>query len=443
MLMNTQAQSPNILIVDDEADIRNLIQGILEDNDYSCAQAESAGVCFQSIEASVPDLIILDIWLQGSDRDGLEILAQVKADHPFLPVIMISGHGTIETAVSAIKKGAYDFIEKPFKSDRLLMMIRRALEAAALQHENKRLKQARHRRTPTKKMIGSSDVVKALDEKLRRAASSNSRVMLTGERGTGKEVAAGLIHQYSSRREEAFVGYDCRESVIDDVGDVFDLARGGTLYLGSLDKLSADAQGQLVKSIKDDAYDVRLIIGAPEDLEALILPDLYALINVANIKLPPLRTRSEDVPALLSAKMNVPARSLLKKEAWDVLQSYKWPGNVNELNLLGAWLRIMNDEGDMPFSAAHLPPYLTGVSSPEADHSGAPVQGDVLGLPLREAREVFEKFYLAMQIDKFDGNISKTAAFIGMERSALHRKIKNLNLHESEENSAETIRKRA
>jgi len=217
--------------------------------------------------------------------------------------------------------------------------------------------------------------------------------MLTGERGTGKEVAAGLIHQYSSRREEAFVGYDCRESVIDDVGDVFDLARGGTLYLGSLDKLSADAQGQLVKAIKDDAYDVRLIIGAPE--------------------------------------------------AWDVLQSYKWPGNVNELNLLGAWLRIMNDEGDMPFSAAHLPPYLTGVSSPEADHSGAPVQGDVLGLPLREAREVFEKFYLAMQIDKFDGNISKTAAFIGMERSALHRKIKNLNLHESEENSAETIRKRA
>lgn len=447
-------KTPHILIVDDESDIRNLIQGILEDDGYVCEQAEGAKSCFEQIAKQTPDLIILDIWLRGSEHDGLEILSKVKEEHPTLPVIMISGHGTIETAVDAIKKGAYDFIEKPFKSDRLLLMIRRALENAALQRENISLKKTQNILSVPQSMIGESTAAKALDEKLRITASGNSRIILSGERGTGKEMVAKLIHRYSERADETFLNQDCNYLEASNLENLFYSAQGGTLYLGYIDALSPEAQNVLAKFLQTNTMDGRLIVGTSQPLSTLaedggFSADLFAQIDVTEIKLPPLRKRAEDVPALLAHYMGIKEGGLLTDDAWNVLTSYKWPGNITQLYHVGAWMNIIHHNEQKPFDVHHLPPYLTGrketfeAEDNTENNSTNLIDDSVLTLPLREARELFEKFYLGAQIERFDGNISKTASFIGMERSALHRKIKNLDLNTADEKDNQTVRKRA
>jgi len=455
--------SAKILIVDDEADIRNLIKGILDDEGYDCRVAESSKACDEAMAKELPALIILDIWLQGSEHDGLEILKRVKNNHPHMPVIMISGHGTIETAVSAIKQGAYDFVEKPFKSDRLLLMIRRGLENAALLRENTILKQGRK---PGMAITGKSQAAQTLDSALHKVATSNSRVFLTGERGTGKEMAAGLIHQYSPRADEPFIALDCHNLAGDDHGaalfgadDVigaFEQARDGTLYMGYVELLGATLQGKLLKALQGSiSEDVRMICGAGQDMQQRIAQgafrdDLFAQLNVTQVEVPPLRLRSDDIPALLSHFMHGKADKIFTKEALETLQSYKWPGNVRQLRHVAQWVDVLYGEEARPYAPEHLPLEVSGLQGAAASSSeAAALSHEILGLPLREAREAFEKDYLLSQIDRFEGNISKTAQFIGMERSALHRKIKNLNVYQpdSEDSSGSDIenepRKRA
>lgn len=450
----------NILIVDDEDDIRKLIKGILEDEGYVTRQANGSSKALTEIEARVPDLMVLDIWLQGSEMDGLDILKTVKADHPHMPVIMISGHGTIETAVSAIKMGAYDFIEKPFKADRLILMIERALEIARLKRENEALKEKRD--SPVE-MIGGSPAIGAVMSTLEKVAGANSRVMFTGEAGTGKEIAARMLHKLSSRCEKEFLALNCailhpdriEEELfgIEDSKGVqagfLERADGGTLLLDEVADMPLETQGKIVRVLQEQKFtrlkghepvqvDVRVIASTSRNLQEAISSgsfreDLYYRLNVVPIHVPLLKQRKEDIPALANHFIKIyshqsgqPARAI-DSSAIIALQDYDWPGNVRQLRNVIEWVMIMGAGDKDPIERKHLPPEITG-DSPLSQGRGAVLQ-DYLLYPLREAREAFEKDYLERQIDRFGGNISKTAAFVGMERSALHRKLKTLDIH--------------
>jgi two-component system nitrogen regulation response regulator NtrX len=465
----------DVLIVDDEDDIRKLIKGILEDEGYSVRQANGSTKAYADIETRVPDLMVLDIWLQGSEDDGLDILKKIKKEHQHLPVIMISGHGTIETAVSAIKMGAYDFIEKPFKSDRLLLMIERALENARLKKENEALKEKRDGHI---EMIGGSAPMSAIAGAIEKVANANSRVMFTGDAGTGKEVAARLLHKMSARQDGPFMALNCAilhperlEEELFGIEDsrgvqagILEQANGGTLLLDEVGDMPLETQGKIVRVLQEQKFtrlkghesvqvDVRIVASSSRNLQEAITngnfrEDLYYRLNVVPIAVPPLKQRKDDIPALASHFIKLyskqsgqPAREL-SPSAIIALQDYNWPGNVRQLRNVIEWVMIMGGDSKAPIEKSDLPPEITG-DVPSSENSRSAMQ-DYLLYPLREAREAFEKDYLERQLTRFGGNISKTATFVGMERSALHRKLKSLDInsndkHDSSDDDVATV----
>jgi two-component system, NtrC family, nitrogen regulation response regulator NtrX len=453
-----RSNGADILVVDDEADIRDLVSGLLEDEGHSVRVASSSEEALAAIRARKPSLLVLDIWMQGGGMDGLELLDVVKTLDADLPVVMISGHGNIETAVSALKRGAYDFIEKPFKSDRLVVVIERALEAASLKRENRRLRA--QAMTPTG-LIGRSAAAQALRSTISKVAPANSRVLISGPPGCGKELVARQIHEASPRARAEFVaisaagmtperldlelfgeeGHDGRPRKI----GVFERAHGGTLYLDDVGDMPRESQSRILRVLVEQRFrrvggeqdvqvDVRVVTSTSRDLKTEIAEgrfreDLFHRLNVVPIRVPPLSERREDIAELvdyfietLSASQGLPKRRL-GEDAIAVLQVHPWPGNVRQLrNNVERLLILATGDLDQPISADMLPQEVaaTGGSSMGTERT--------IALPLREAREVFEREYLAAQIMRFGGNISRTAAFIGMERSALHRKLKSLGV---------------
>ena len=454
-----------ILIVDDEPDIRMLIEGILEDEGYTVRQAGDSDAALAAFRMRRPSLVILDIWLQGSRLDGLGILKALLTEEPHVPVVMISGHGTIETAVSAIQLGAYDFIEKPFKSDRLLLIIRRALEAARLAQENAEL---RLRAGFESNLMGRSAAITALRAAVERVAPTGSRVLISGPAGSGKEVAARMVHARSRRADGPFVALNCAtlnparfeeelfgvEAGADPVAaprraGVLERAHGGTLLLDEVSDMPLETQGKIVRALQDQTFerlggsfrvkvDVRVLATTNRDLQveignARFREDLYYRLAVVPIRMPSLKERREDVPDLAryflerSAETSgMPGREL-STDALTALQAYDWPGNVRQLRNLMDWLLIM-----APGTASDS---IRAEMLPAEISQGAPAllnfdpSADLMGLPLREARDLFETQYLQAQLLRFGGNISRTAGFVGMERSALHRKLKQLGVN--------------
>ncbi|MCB1651605.1 MAG: sigma-54-dependent Fis family transcriptional regulator [Alphaproteobacteria bacterium] len=483
----------DILIVDDEADIRNLVKGILEDEGYSIKTCATSAEAYEIIKKDKPGLIIQDIWLQGSADDGLKILHNARTENPYLPFIMISGHGTIETAVAAIKEGAYDFIEKPFKSDRLILMVRRALENAALKKENAALKR---QAKPAETLIGNSPVIQKLKTLIERAAPTKSRVLLTGEQGTGKDIVARFIHSNSERAEEPFLVVNCATlnpqhleaelfgEGVDENGTsrigLLEQAHGGTLLLDEVSDMPLETQTKIVRVLQEERFqrsgsqgfvplDVRILATTNRNLLQAIKDggfreDLYYRLNVVPIHIPPLKERSEDIEALCTHFLNVLSAAFrteirpLNAAALQMLKNYNWPGNVRQLRNVIEWMLIMHGQENIKeYGPSELPPEInkrintanTDEKSTAASQIASITKTDFLDLSLRDARAAFETEYLRAQIERFDGNVSKTAQFIGMERSALHRKLKSLSVGEDENQEAEEnqkadqIRKRA
>jgi len=457
-----------ILIVDDEPDIRLLIDGILRDEGYDTRQAHDGASALAAFRARRPALVVLDVWLQGSERDGLAILEILRSEHPQVPVVMISGHGTIEMAVAAIQQGAYDFIEKPFNADRLLHVIRRALEAARLALENAEL---RLRAGPETELTGTSAAIAAVRATALKVAPTGSRVLIRGPAGSGKGVAAHMIHAHSKRASGPFVVLTCAtlsparfepelfgtEAGVDAAAaprraGVLERAHGGTLVLDEVADMPLETQGKIVRVLQDQTFervggaapsklpvkvDVRVLATTSRDLGAEIAAgrfreDLYYRLAVVPLDLPSLKERREDIPLLATEFLARSAESAgmpahqLSVDALTALTVYDWPGNVRQLRNLMDWLLIMAPGGaGEPLRRDMLPPEI-GASAPALPI--ADPQADVMGLPLREARDVFEIQYLQAQLLRFGGNISRTAQFVGMERSALHRKLKQLGI---------------
>jgi two-component system nitrogen regulation response regulator NtrX len=454
----------DILIVDDEADIRMLIAGILTDEGYQTREAGDSTQALIRIRARQPSLVILDIWLQGSDLDGLEILKIIRREAPSLPVLMISGHGTIETAVAAIKIGAYDFIEKPFKSDRLLLLVERAIEAARLKRDYEELKL---RSGGDVDLIGSSPAVNHLRQAVDKVAPTGSRVLVTGPAGSGKEVVARLIHARSRRSLGPFVVLNCATMRPDRLElelfgtepgaegpdsprkiGTFERAHSGTLLLDEVADMPLETQGKIVRVLQEQVFervggsnkvevDVRVMAATNRDLageiaEGRFREDLFYRLSVVPIRVPPLRERREDIPMLVRHFMSRSAQTSglssrdLGEDAIAALQAYEWPGNVRQLRNVVDWLLIMAPGEARDIIRADMLPAEIGSIAPTVLkwEKG----GEIMSLPLRDAREVFEREYLLAQVTRFGGNISRTAAFIGMERSALHRKLKSLGV---------------
>ncbi|MBR0651873.1 sigma-54-dependent Fis family transcriptional regulator [Roseomonas terrae] len=453
-----------ILIVDDEPDIRALIEGILSDEGYETRQAHNSDTAIAAFRQRRPSLVILDIWLQNSRLDGLGILEALHVEEPQVPVVMISGHGTIETAVQAIQQGAYDFIEKPFKSDRLLLIVARALEAARLQRENSEL---RLRVGPETELVGGSGPLGQLRSAIEKVAPTGSRVLITGPAGAGKEVAARMIHGRSRRADGPFLVLNCAtlnpgrfeeelfgvEAGSDPLAQprragVLERAHGGTLLLDEVADMPLETQGKIVRALQEQGFerigggtrvkvDVRVLATTNRDLAAEIAAgrfreDLFYRLAVVPLRVPALRDRREDVPMLARHFMarstettGMPPREL-SEDALAAMQAYDWPGNVRELRNLIDWLLIMAPgEAKEAIRPDMLPPQV-GAAAPavlKLDRSS-----EIMTLPLREARELFERQYLEAQLLRFGGNISRTANFVGMERSALHRKLKFLGV---------------
>lgn len=451
----------DILIVDDEADIRMMSAGILEDEGYETREAGSDEAAFDAVRARRPSLVLLDIWLQGSRLDGLGILRKIKKEHPDLPVVMMSGHGTIETAVKALRDGAYDFIEKPFKTDRLLAAVERALEMADLRRENAELK-SRHKVEDT--LVGSSSRMNHLRQAIEKVAISNSRVLISGPPGSGKEVAARYLHKSSSRGRGPFVILNCATMAADKVeselfgiegnGNVakvgfFEQAHNGTLLLDEIGDMPLETQGKIVRVLQEQKFtrldgvtpvevDVRVMATSSQDLSEKMAngefrEDLFYRLSVVPLDIPPLKQHREDIEELVAHFMEKTADHLgspkrqFSEDALTALQTYEWPGNMRELrNVIERVLIMAPGDVNTPIKADMLPREITSYESETMQWNK---NSEIMSLPLREAREIFEREYLQSQIDRFSGNISKTASFVGMERSALHRKLKSLNLN--------------
>jgi len=447
----------DILIVDDERDIRELISDILEDEGFTTSLAGSSDECIAELDAGLPKLIILDIWLKDSKLDGIDILKKVKRETPEIPVVIISGHGNIEIAVAAIKQGAYDFIEKPFNIEQLLVVIRRAMETSRLRRENSELRRAD---VATGELIGSSPPFRLFRGQLEKVAKTNSRVLLRGAPGSGKEMAARFIHAQSPRSGGQFVVLNCGSVAPDRMEHLLfgretagqrvepgllEQADQGTLYLDEVGDLPAETQARILRVLVDQQFqriggagqvrvDVRIVSGTARNLEDDIAAgrfrqELYHRLAVVPIDVPGLDERRADIPevaAHLIAQLHrtdgVPDRPL-GEEAAAMLQSMSWPGNIRQLrNMMERVLILGPDAGEI--AARELP----GNDGADADGDGVILSASVAQLPLREARELFEREYLLTQINRFGGNISRTANFVGMERSALHRKLKSLNV---------------
>ncbi len=453
-----------ILIVDDEADIRMLTSGILQDEGFDTREAANSKDALAAVEARRPSLVLLDIWLRGSALDGIGILKEIKRDHPTLPVLMMSGHGTIETAVTAIKDGAYDFIEKPFKADRLILLIERTIEAARLKRE---VEELRLRTDAEPRLIGNSRSMRELEQTIDKVAATNSRVMILGAAGCGKEVVARLIHDRSPRKTYPFVVVNCATMAPDRMEEelfgieapaapggvgrkigTFETAHKGSLLLDEVADMPLETQGKIVRALQEQVFhrvggatqvavDVRVMAASTKDLAEEIAAgrfreDLYYRLNVVPISVPPLHSRREDIEPLarhfLRRACEIAGHPVLEMagDTLSALQSYDWPGNVRELrNVIERMMILSKNEPGHAITADCLPYEVLGIiddiPTPERN-------GEIMTLPLREAREKFEQEYLSAQVRRFDGNISKTAAFVGMERSALHRKLKSLGI---------------
>jgi two-component system, NtrC family, nitrogen regulation response regulator NtrX len=459
MKLNGSPVSPEILVVDDEADIRELMAGILADEGFETRVASDSDGALNAIAQRRPHLVVLDVWLQGSRLDGIQVLDEITRDHPDLPVLIISGHGTIETAVTAIKKGAYDFIEKPFKADKLCHTVRRALESARLKRQVEELKLKVGDDT---ELCGQSTAIVQLRQLVDKIAPTGSRVLITGPSGSGKEVVARLIHSLSRRSHNAFIAVNCAMmapsrieaelfgSETDGLRKIglLELAHGGTLFLDEVADMPLETQGKILRVLIDQSFqrlggstrvqvDVRVISSSTSDLRQEIetgrfREDLYHRLNVVPVRVPSLADRRDDIPLLvghfmkrLSAASGLAMRAV-SDDAMAVLQAYNWPGNVRQLrNIVERLLILASDDAAGAISADLLPANFNGAASPWM-HGAKPDL--IISLPLREAREIFERDYLLAQINRFGGNISRTASFIGMERSALHRKLKSLGV---------------
>ncbi|MBT5295442.1 MAG: sigma-54-dependent Fis family transcriptional regulator [Octadecabacter sp.] len=447
----------DILITDDERDIRELISDILKDEGFTTRLAGTSDECMAQIDKETPALMILDIWLKDSRMDGIDILKQVKKDHPEVPVVIISGHGNIEIAVAAIKQGAYDFIEKPFNIDQLMVVIRRAMETSRLRRENIALK--RTDAAPTE-MLGESASFRTLVSQLEKVTKSNGRVMLTGEGGSGKETAARYIHINSDRADMPFVSVNCASIEPERMEEVlfgretegrgverglFEEANGGVIYFDGVADMPLATQSKLLRVLVDQKFqrvggvdkvqvDVRVISSTNHDLTAAIAAEtfrqeLYHRLNVVPIHVPSLEERREDIPLLaahfieeLHTSQGLTARPL-SDEAGALLQTMPWPGNARQLKNVMERVLILSDASG-PIEAKELPSQADG----PMDEGRVLLSGSLATMPLREARELFEREYLLTQINRFGGNISRTASFVGMERSALHRKLKTLGV---------------
>ncbi|MBL6595982.1 MAG: sigma-54-dependent Fis family transcriptional regulator [Candidatus Puniceispirillum sp.] len=452
----------DILIVDDEKDIRSLLCLMLEDEGYNTIEAANADDARTALLAQPPKLAILDIWMRESDMDGIELLEWVKSIYPGLPVLMISGHGTIETAVQAIRLGAYDFIEKPFKEARLLMTVERALDNARLARENTELR-ARVNAGEKPELVGNSVLMRGIRQSIEKVAPTASRVLINGPSGSGKELAARVIHNQSDRANELFVVANCARLSSDRVDaelfgaeslqshrrvvGLFEQAHRGTLYFDEICDLPLETQRKIVRAVNEQrfrrvggnsevAVDVRMISASSRDLpveisEGRLREDLYYRLGVVPLSMPSLADRREDIPLLAKYFTNRIAKMIgvkpiqLSEEIFAAMQGYDWPGNVRQMhNVIETLLIMAPDDRSKSVGLDLLPAEIQNMSR----HSARSDMEQLLALPLRGAREEFEREYLETQLHRFNGNISRMAAFIGMERSALHRKMKSLGI---------------
>ena len=449
----------DILVVDDEADIRELIAGILEDEGYAVRTAADANAALRAIKSRKPSLCVLDIWMQGGGMDGLELLSVIHELDADIPCVMISGHGNIETAVTAIKRGAFDFIEKPFKTERLIMVVQRALELTSLKRENRRL---RNQAVVPDGLIGNSAAAQLLRSTIAKVAPANSRIMISGPAGSGKELVARMIHDASPRAKCEFVpisaaGMTPERLDVELFGEegetgrprkigVFERAHGGTLFLDEVADMPPESQSRILRVLVEQRFtrvggaqdvqvDVRVISSTSKDLQqeiaaARFREDLFHRLNVVPVRVPGLAERRGDIAELvtyfierIASAQGLPRR-ILSEDAMATLQVHEWPGNVRQLrNNIERLLILASGAPSEPITAQMLPSEVV-----ESAVAGAIRPERIIALPLRDAREVFEREYLSSQIVRFGGNISRTANFIGMERSALHRKLKSLGL---------------
>ncbi|EGD58605.1 two component, sigma54 specific, Fis family transcriptional regulator [Novosphingobium nitrogenifigens DSM 19370] len=457
----------DILIVDDERDIRELVAGVLSDEGYDCRVAGDSTSALAAIDERRPSLVLLDVWLHGSPMDGLEVLDEIKKREPELPVVIFSGHGNIDTAVSAISRGAMDFIEKPFEAERLLLLVERATETEKLRRENARL---RRDFATADEFTGNSPAINAVRATLKRVGHTGSRVLITGPAGSGKEVAARLLHSWSSRADHAFVTVSAaritperfEQELFGEEADgklvragLLEMADGGTLFLDEVADMPASSQARILRVLTEQAFvrvgghrqirvDVRVVSSTSRPLEREIAErrfreDLFYRLNVVPVMIPSLAERRDDIPSLIdhffarfASEQGLAAPSVAP-EAMAALQSYDWPGNVRQLRNVVERTMILAPRGRLARIEADMLP---------AEILSTPLVGDagstsLMGVPLREARESFEREYLRVQIRRFSGNISKTASFIGMERSALHRKLKLLGMADRREDEEE------
>jgi two-component system nitrogen regulation response regulator NtrX len=447
----------DILIVDDEKDIRDLIAEILKDEGFKVRVAGNSEDCLKEIDSKPPAVLLLDIWLKDSEMDGIDILKATKKNHPDIPILIISGHGNIEIAVAAIKQGAYDFVEKPFNTDQLLVVVKRAFEKSKLLQENLSLRKGG---IDKEFLVGQSAAFKSMQSQLEKVSSSNARVMLSGEAGSGKEVAARIIHNNSTRSSAPFIVINCSNSGLEDFDEILfgvekddkvflqgllEKAKGGTVLFDEISELPIVIQKQLLKCLNNESFerkngkskvkiDFRVISSTNKNLSALIEDnkfsnELYHRLNVIPIRIPSLEDRREDIPLLINyfvgqfhVEQGLPVREI-SEDALAFLQTMQWPGNIRQLrNLIERVLILGVDKDSIKL--------VEFVSKEEkvVKKIGLNMDPNLASLPLRDAREHFERDYLLLQINRFGGNISKTASFVGMERSALHRKLKSLNI---------------
>jgi two-component system nitrogen regulation response regulator NtrX len=460
----------DILVVDDEADIRSLIAGVLEDEGYRPRTAADSDATLAALAERRPALLILDIWLQGSRLDGLELLDAVKAKDPGLPVLIISGHGNLDTAVAAIKRGAWDFIEKPFQADQLLIAVARATETERLRRE---VDELRSLAGIENELTGTSQVINAVRATIKRVGATGSRVLIQGPAGSGKEVAARLLHRWSTRAERPFVVVAAARMEPERVEEelfgeeqggelirpgLLEVADGGTLFIDEVADMPPTTQAKILRVLTDQSFqrvggtravkvDVRVVSATARDLSVEIQAgrfreDLYYRLNVVPVRLPSLAERREDIPHLAEyflARLATERRvktPTITPDAIAALQAFTWPGNVRQLrNIVERTLILAPSNTTDRIDLEHLPPELTAEPARLLPDQAA---RSIMGTPLREAREAFEREYLKVQIRRFSGNISRTAAFIGMERSALHRKLKALGIAESDRDEGDS-----